>query len=264
MTVLVSRPAEHVAVVTLNRPDSLNSVTHELLTDLGRAFAGLDADRDVRAIVLAGAGRGFCAGLDLRAPGRPPNSDDLGEVPYKFRFQRAFSALVESMHALRPALVAAVHGPAVGAGLALALACDTRVAGPGARFGVGPVRIGLSGADVGISYHLPRAVGTTLAFEMMLTGRIIDAREADARGLVLRVVDDPLAGAVEVAAAIAANAPFALWTTRDVMLANVDAPSLRHAVVQEDRAQVLVSLTADSREGRQAFAERRTAKYQDG
>lgn len=263
MTVLVSRPAEHVAVVTLNRPDSLNSITHELLTDLGHAFTELDQDRDVRAIVLTGAGRGFSAGLDLRDPGRPPGSDDLGVVQYKFRFQRRFSGLIEQMHGLRPALVAAVNGAAVGAGLGLALACDTRVCGPGAKFGVGPIKIGLAGADVGISYFLPRVVGTTLAFEMMLTGRLVTADEARTSGLVLRVADDPLAEAVGIAGAIAANAPFALWTTRDLMWANVDAPSLRHAIVQEDRAQVLVSLTDDLAEGKQAFVDRRAATYQD-
>lgn len=264
-SVLVGRVEgnDAVAIITLNRPASLNSLTHSMLAALRSAFVALDADRNVRAVVVVGADRAFSAGLDLVNPGQPPNSDNLGEVQYKFRFQRHFAELIETMHGLRVALVAAVNGAAVGAGLAIALACDTRVAGPMARFGVAPIRIGLSGADVGISYYLPRAIGTTRAFEMMLTGRIVEAAEASLSGLVLRVADDALAEAIVVAEQIASNSPFGLWMTRDAIWANIDATSLHQAILLEDRTQVLASLTTDRQEALHAFKEHRSATFKD-
>jgi len=142
----------------------------------------------------------------------------------------------------------------------MALASDVRIAAPDAKFAVANVRIGLSGCDVGTSYHLPRLVGTNAAAELMLTGRTIDAAEAERLG-ICRVADDALAAAVDLAREISANSPFGVWMTKEVMWANVDATSLESAIDREDRTQVLASLTDDMQEAVAAFNEKRPPRY---
>ena len=189
-TLLVDQPEEGVTRITLNRPDRLNAMTAELIAELHDALGAIATDPACRVVVLTGAGRGFCAGLDLGGYGPAPRSEGLGRVEVGFATQTHIATLVPRLRALPQPVIAAVNGPAAGGGLALSLACDIRIAAASARFNVAFVRLGISGCDIGVSWMLPRLIGASRAWELMLTGRIIEAEEADRIGLVLRVVPD--------------------------------------------------------------------------
>jgi enoyl-CoA hydratase len=172
---------------------------------------------------------------------------------------------VTRLRALSKPVIAAVNGPATGGGLALALACDVRVAAESARFNVAFIRVGLSGCDIGVSYLLPRLVGASRAFELMLTGRMIDAAEADRIGLVSKMVPDGkvLDAALDTAELIRANSPFGVWMTKEVMWDNLEASSLQAAIDLENRTQLLSSYTGDMREALAAFLEKRPPRFSD-
>ena len=252
----VTAPEPGVVVVTLSRPAQLNALTFEMFTALERLLRQLDADDDVRAIVLTGAGRGFCSGLDLAA------ASAIGDlsIPQNLHGQATWASPVIAMRTIGTPVVAAVNGAAAGAGLALALAADVRLASPDARFTAAFVRIGLSGGDVGTSWLLPRVVGLGHASEMLLTARTVQADEAVAIGLVNRVVpaDELLTEAVELAAGIARHSSFAVTATKRVLQRNIDATSIDAAVDLENALQVLACRTDDMAEALAAFREKRT------
>jgi enoyl-CoA hydratase len=258
--VLTEWPRPEVALLRLNRPETLNALTRPMLDVLGDELERLQDTAGVRAAILTGVGRGFCSGHDLTDLDREAASEDIDE---QMTNQRAFSRLIERVHGLRLPVVAAVNGPAAGGGLALALAADTRVCSESARFNVAMVRLGISGGDVGISYLLPRVVGPTLAFEMMVTGRLVGPEEALRSGLVLRIAPDGevIAAALEIADEICANSPFAVEMTKELMWANFEAPSLRAAVVTEDRTQTLCLQTKDWERALPAVREKRPADW---
>src|SRR4249919_2108233 len=208
--VLIDRTRPGIAVLTLNRPQRLNAMNYDLVRGLYDALDELAEDRSCRVIVLTGAGRGFCAGLDLSEGASPPAARGLGRVQAGMAVQKSIAALVPKMRAMPQPIVAAVNGPAAGGGLALALASDIRIAAPSARFNVAFVRIGLSGCDIGVSWLLPRLIGASRAYELMLTGRFMTADEAERIGLVIKSVDDEslLAAALDEADLILANSPF--------------------------------------------------------
>ena len=252
-----------IDLLTLDRPSSLNSMNNELIGELHDHLDAIKNDRDCRVVILTGAGRGFCAGLDLRGFGDPPHVGDVGRVQAGMTVQQHIAALVPKMRALRQPIIAAVNGPAAGGGFALALASDVRVAAESAKFNVAFVRIGLSGCDIGVSWMLPRLVGASRAFELLLTGRIIDAVEADRIGLVLKVVPDGLVidAALETALLIRRNSPTGVWFTKEVMWSNLEIPSLQAGIDIENRNQILASQTADSREAMVAFLEKRDPDF---
>jgi enoyl-CoA hydratase len=262
-TVQVSSPRPGVALITLDRPERLNAMSHELVADLHDALDGVATDRGTRVVVLTGAGRGFCAGLDLKGAGAAPGTEGLGRVPAGMVGQQHIASLVPKMRALRQPVIAAVNGPAAGGGLALALASDVRLAAPAARFGVAFVRIGLSGCDIGVSWLLPRLIGASRAFELMLTGRVVDAAEADRLGLVSRVVEDrPVVdAALDVADEILANSPTGVWMTKEVMWSQLEVGSLQAGIDLENRTQIMTSMTEDLREAVTAFVEKRPPRF---
>jgi enoyl-CoA hydratase len=262
-TVQVSSPRPGVALITLDRPERLNAMSHELVADLHDALDGVATDRGARVVVLTGAGRGFCAGLDLKGAGAAPGTEGLGRVPAGMVGQQHIASLVPKMRALRQPVIAAVNGPAAGGGLALALASDVRLAAPAARFGVAFVRIGLSGCDIGVSWLLPRLIGASRAFELMLTGRVVDAAEADRLGLVSRVVEDrPVVdAALDVADEILANSPTGVWMTKEVMWSQLEVGSLQAGIDLENRTQIMTSMTEDLREAVTAFVEKRPPRF---
>src|SRR5438046_4710711 len=187
-TVAVEKVRPQVSLITLDRPERLNAMSHELVADLHSALDEVAEDRDSRVVILTGAGRGFCAGLDLKGAGAPPEAAGLGHAAGGMKSQQHIARLVPRMRTTPQPIIAAVNGAASGGGLALALASDVRIAAASARFNVAFVRIGLSGCDIGVSWLLPRLVGASRAFELLLTGRFVDAAEADRIGLVARVV----------------------------------------------------------------------------
>jgi enoyl-CoA hydratase len=262
-TLLIDRPQQGVTRITLNRPETLNAMNAELIGELHDALADIAADPACRVVVLTGSGRGFCAGIDLGGYGSAPGSEGLGRVEGTFATQTHIAALVPRLRSLPQPVIAAVNGPAAGGGLALTLASDIRIASSSARFNVAFVRIGLSGCDIGVSWLLPRLVGASRAWELMLTGRIIEADEADRIGLVLRVVpDDQLAdAALETAALIAANSPWGVRMTKEVMWSQLEVGSLQAGIDLENRTQVLSSMTGDMQEALAAFLAKRPPRY---
>ena len=259
----VTEVAAGVRLLTLNRPDSLNAMNHELVAGFHDALDAADGDHACRVVVVTGAGRGFCAGLDLKGAGAAPNTEGAGRPQAGMLAQQHIASLVTHMRATRKPIIAAVNGPAAGGGLALALACDVRVAARSARFNVAFVRIGLSGCDVGVSYLLPRIVGVSRAFELMLTGRFVGAEEAERIGLVSRVVPDGevVEAALEIAGQIRANSPFGIWMTKEVMWSNLEASSLQAAIDLENRTQILTTFTEDMPEAMRAFLEKREPRF---
>ena len=254
---------EGVTLLTLDRPARLNAMSIELVADLHDALDDVAADRDCRAVVLTGAGRGFCAGLDLKGIGTNPAAEGLGRAAAGLTTQQHIATLVPHLRSLRQPVIAAVNGPATGGGLALALAADVRIAATSARFGVAFVRIGFSGCDIGVSWLLPRLVGASRAFELMLTGRVFESDEADRLGLVTRVVpdDELLDSALETARLIVGNSPFGVWLTKEVMWSNLEVGSLQAGIDLENRTQILASFTEDQQEAVAAFLEKRPPTF---
>lgn len=254
--------ADGIDLLTLERPDRLNAMSRELVSDLHDTLDDVAADRDCRVAILTGAGRGFCAGLDLKETGDLA-AEVGGGPPAAMRGQQHIATLVTQLRAVPKPVIAAVNGPATGGGLALALACDIRIAAESARFNVAFIRVGLSGCDIGVSYLLPRLVGASRAFELMLTGRMIDAAEADRIGLVSKVAADRTVVdvAVETAELIRDNSPFGVWMTKEVMWTNLEATSLQGAIDLENRTQLLASYTGDLREALAAFVEKRPPRF---
>jgi enoyl-CoA hydratase/carnithine racemase len=251
-------PRPDIAVVTLNRPEKLNALSRELVEALHATIDQIGANDECRVVVLTGAGRGFCSGLDLTAP-NPTEAGDGLEFPRSgMRWQERIADLTARIHRLRQTVIAAVNGPAYGGGLGIAAACDIRIASDSARFCTQFIKLGLGGCDIGVSYTLPRIVGAGQAFDMILTARVVDAQEALRIGLVTRlsadgaVVDDALA----IAETLCGYGKFGLESTKQVLWANLEASSLDAALHVENRSQILSSTGGAVREFSEAFRRR--------
>lgn len=251
-----------VSWVTLNRPEALNALTTQMVSDLRDYFDRLASDATTRVVVLRGAGRAFCAGLDLKEAAAGAVSGSVAEI---LRRQRGISELAIRMRRIPQPIIACVHGPACGGGFALALAADVRIAGGSARMNAAFIRIGLSGCEIGVSYFLPRIVGVSVASELLLTGRFIHAARALATGLVSEVVADTAMeeAARRLAGDMIMTSPLGLRLTKECLNASLDAGSLEHVIAMEDRNQVLCTQTGDVHEGVLAFLEKRPPSYQD-
>jgi enoyl-CoA hydratase len=258
-TVRVDRPNAGVAVVTLDRPEQLNAITFELVDDLHAALDAIDRDNTCRVAVLTGAGRGFCSGLDLKSIGPSSRSTGLAGASAGMRSQEHIASLVPHLRSIQQPVIAAINGAAYGGGLALACACDIRIAAASARMCVQFIKVGIGGCDIGISYTLPRLIGVSRAHDLILTARVVDAAEAERIGLVSRVVPDgnALAAALDIADTICSYSPFGVVMTKQVMWANIDAPNVEAAIHMENRTQILASTTGDVAEAAAAFIEQR-------
>lgn len=250
-----------VVTLTMNRPDRLNAISPDFIADFVAALDEIAEDRAVRAVVLTGAGRAFCSGADLKQTGEMP--EGRSRVGWVYDAQLDLAKLMLRLYELPQPVMAAVNGPAVGGGLAIALHCDVRLASPAARFGSVFIKVGLSSLDVGTSYLLPKIVGVGHARELMLTGKIIDAEEAARIGLANRIVpaDQLLSQAQALAAEIASNNEYGVWMTKTGLNAVLDAPSLRHALEIENRTQVLGTFTGNMAEAGKAFREGRPPNW---
>jgi enoyl-CoA hydratase/carnithine racemase len=251
-----------VAWLTLNRPHNLNALSAQMVEELEDFLRRLGADHKTRVVVMRGAGRAFCAGLDLKEQNR--GGTGLGTtITDTVETQRRMSDLVVAMRRAPQPFIAAVRGPAAGGGFALALACDVRIAGESARFNAAFIRIGLSACDMGVSYHLPRAVGMSVAAELMLTGRFINSERALATGLVSELVPDAQvdAAAEKLAHEMIETSPLGLRLTKECLWAACDAGGLEQAVAIEDRNQVLCVRAGYIEEGARAFLEKRKPHF---
>src|ERR1700730_12183687 len=213
---LVDEPAPHVRQLTLNRPDQLNAMTAELCEELHDELRRIATDRSCRVVTMTGAGRGFCAGLDLHGYGAAPENDGSDEPRNRLPNQQHQSTPVAAPRPLSPPVIAAVNGPAAGFGLALALACDIRYAAAEAVFRAAFINIGVSNCDMGTSWLLPRLIGASRSHELMLTGRRVEAEEALRIGLVADVVGEGrlMDRALEAAEQIASLAPWGVRLTK--------------------------------------------------
>ena len=247
--------------VTLNRPESLNAMSRTMMLELQHYFGELYTRPEIRAVVLRGAGKAFCAGLDLKERREPGEGGPVNGL----RVQRRVSEIVMRMRRAPQPIISLIHGAASGGGFALALASDIRLAGPGARMNAAFIRIGLTACDVGVSYFLPRLVGSALASELLLTGAFIDAERALKVGLVSDLVPeaDLEARGQAMVDAMLANSPLGVRLTKEALNMNIDAQSLEAAIALEDRQQILCAQTDDMREGIGAFLEKRDPAYQD-
>jgi enoyl-CoA hydratase/carnithine racemase len=263
--VLVEEPAPHVRQLTLNRPEELNAMTSELCEALHVELRRITADRSVRAVILTGAGRGFCAGVDLHGYGAAPGNDGTDEPRDRLANQQHMSTLVLGLRALPQPVIAAVNGPAAGLGLALALGCDIRYAASRAVFRVAFINIGVSNCDMGTSWLLPRLIGASRSHELMLTGRRFDAEEALRIGLLADVLDGEklLERSLQAAEALAALAPWGVRLTKQGMWAALEIPSQQAAVEYEDRQQIMATFGRAVPEAVGAFLEKRPAEFAD-
>jgi enoyl-CoA hydratase len=216
-SIITEKPEPGITVLRLNRPEKLNAMNLELVTELLDALDTTAADRECRVLILTGSGRGFCAGLDLAGYGTPPAARGLEGIPAMFATQTHIAGLVPRLRSLPQPIICAVNGAAAGGGLALALASDIRIASQTARFNVAFVRLGLSGCDIGVSWLLPRL--------------------------------------------IAANSPWGVRMTKEVMWSQLEVSSLQAGIDLENRTQVLSSQTGDMREAVSAFLEKRPPDF---
>ncbi len=252
--------ARGVATITLDRPDRLNALTFEIYQELAETFEELDRHHEIRAVVITGAGRGFCSGGD---------QDDiihhlLGKSTTELlAFTRATGRLIAAIRRCRRPVIAAVNGVAVGAGAVIAAACDLRIAAAGARFGFIFPRVGLGGADMGAAYLLPRLVGLAHASELLFFGEVFDAERALAIGFVNRVEPDAegaRALAQAWAARLAEGPAFAHAMTKQMLESEVGM-NLGEAIEAEAQAQALCMQHGDFAEAHAAFKARRTPRF---
>jgi enoyl-CoA hydratase/carnithine racemase len=254
-TLELETPSAGVLVIRLNRPDRLNAINQVMRDEIAAALASVARDPTVHAVVITGAGRGFCSGIDIRDFG--PGMLDAGAPAIeRLRFQEAMAGLVRTLADVPQAVIAAINGPCVGAGLALSLAADIRIASTTATFGNAAILLGLSGAEMGMSYHLPRIVGAGVAADWMLTGRTVPAEEADRRGLVSRLVEPGqlIEQSLETARGVAELAPLGVQLTKRALQVNIAAAGLGAALELENRNQVLSHATDDAAARRSSWS----------
>lgn len=247
--------------LTLNRPEALNSISVEMVAELNDYFGKLFHDRGTRIVVMKGAGRAFCAGLDIKE--RSAAQDEVIPFGAGFGFQGWLADVYIKMRRCPQPIISLVHGPACGGGFAFVLASDIRIAGTSARMNAAFIRLGLSSCDMGVSYFLPRLVGTSLASELMLTGRFLKADRALSSGLVSEVVpdEDLEATAQGYADDMLLASPMGLRMTKEGLNFAVDAGGLEAAMAIENRNQLMTAGSPNFAEGMRAFIEKRKPDY---
>lgn len=249
-----------VATITLNRPERLNALTFEIYRELTDTFYALRDEQDVRAIVITGAGRAFCSGGDVNDIIAQLFKRDMEGL---LEFTRMTCDLIRSIRALPKPVIASLNGTTAGAGACIALASDIRIASEDAKIAFLFVKVGLSGADMGAAYLLPRAVGLAKATELLFTGDFMSAQEAKAAGLYNQVVPaDQLAEATRAfAERMAAGPSFALAKTKEMLNRELDM-DLDAALECEAQAQAICSQHPDFREAYTAFVEKRKPNFE--
>ena len=261
--VVVDRPRDQIARITLHRPDRRNAMNIDLLAGLYDALGELREDNTCRVIILTGEGTAFCAGLDLAEGVKLPDLPNLGPARAGMRVQQYIANLIPLMRSQPQPIISAVNGAATGGGLALTLGSDIRIAAASARFNVAFIKVGLSACDIGTSWILPRLIGASRAYELMLTGRFVDAEEAFRIGLVTQVAPDEelMDAAIAEAEIILGNGPFGVRMTKEVMWSQLEIGSMQAGIDLENRTQVLSSFAGDMEEAMAAFLEKRPPNF---
>jgi enoyl-CoA hydratase len=262
---MIEKVRPHVTVLRLNRPHRLNAMSFELMTALYDALRQVGADNNAWVVVLTGEGRGFCSGLDLEDPGMIPGIDDMSLARIGMLAMGHFSRIVPALRDLPQPVIAAINGPAYGGGMCLALGADLRVAAAAAEFNATGIVNGLTSTELGASWLLPRLIGASRSNDLLLTGRKVDAEEAERIGLVSRVVPDGtvVEQALETAERMCEFSAFGLQMTKKVCWANLETASLTAAIDLEDRNQLLLGNTENLVECIRARRQNRKPVYTD-
>jgi enoyl-CoA hydratase len=263
--VILEKPRPHVSVIRLNRPERLNAMSVQLCLDLKEALEQVALDNHTWVIVLTGAGRAFCSGLDLKDPSVIPNADGLTIPRIGPKAMRIYSQLVPLMRHVPQPVIAAINGPAYGGGMCLALGADLRIAGESAVFNATGIVNGLTSTELGVSWLLPRLIGAAHSNDILFTGRRVDAAEALRMGLVSRIVPDErvLDEAMAMAEHMCSFSPYGLQMTKQVVWANLENNSLVAAIELEDRNQLMLGMTDNLPEAIKAFDQKRAPVYTD-
>ena len=265
--VQIDKPRPYVTRITLNRPERMNAMAFDVMIPLREAIDGIGRDPDTRVVVLTGAGHGFCAGADLEDPGEIPDVDGLGIPSIALRAGRLLHDVVVAIHDLPIPVIAAVNGPAIGGGLCLAACCDIRMAAESAYFRAAGINNGLTATELALSFTLPRAIGSSRAMELMLTGRDMDAAEAERIGFVSAVTgaDDLLPRCYEVAERIIGMSRVGIELTKKMAWAGLEATSFHTHMDQEMTAQLFVRMTTQNfEEAIRARRDGRPPTFTDG
>lgn len=263
---LIEKPRPHVTLVTLNRPERMNAMAFDVMIPFREALEEINHDNDTRVVVVTGAGHGFCSGADLTDSGRVPHVDGLTVPTVSLRAMELLDAVVLTIRNMHQPVIGAINGAAIGGGFCLSLAFDIRLASETAYFRAAGINNGLSSTELGLSYLLPRAIGSSRAFEIMLTGRDVDSNEAERIGLVSRVVTPEalLNECYEVADRIIGWSRVGVEMAKRVLWAGLDSSSLEAHMRHEGVAQLYVrNLTGNFEEMIRARREGRTPVYLD-
>jgi enoyl-CoA hydratase len=264
--VLVEKPKPYITQITLNRPERMNAMAFDVMVPLKEALEKVSFDNETRVVILTGAGDGFCSGADLEDPGWLDIFDGLTVPGIARRAMKILDDVIKAIHDMHQPVIGAVNGAAIGGGFCLAMAADIRLAADGAYFRPAGINNGLTSAELGLSYLLPRAIGTSRAFEIMLTGRDVDAEEARELGIVSRVVhrDNLLAECYEMAERIAGFSQLGVELSKQMLWAGVDAGSLHTHMNHEGHAQLFVRMTTQNfEEAIRARKEGRAPDFRD-
>ncbi len=261
--VRVDKPEPGVAAIVMDRPERMNSMAFELAVPLHEAIAEVAADNAVTCVILTGTGRGFCSGADTQGTEPPPNIEGLPLTRIATRSMTLLADLVPALQRMPQPVICAVNGAAIGGGMCLTLGADVRIAAESAYFRAAGINNGLTATELGLSFLLPRAIGSSRAFELMLSGRDVDAHEAERIGLVSRTVPDAelMPAALELARQINGWSAQGVALTKRMMWAGLEAGSLRNAIELESHTQLFVRLT--TRNFEEAVEARRQGRKPD-
>ena len=262
----IESPRPNTTVIRMNRPERMNSMAFELMVPLHDALDEVDDDNETTCVVLTGTGAGFCSGADTRDTMPPPNIEGMTLTRIATKAMTTLSDLVPKMRRMNKPVIAAVNGAAIGGGMCLSLGADIRIAGESAYFRAAGINNGLTANELGLSFLLPRAIGSSRAFEFMLSGRDIDADEAAEIGLVSRTVpDDQLMDtALDLADQINGWSTQGVALTKRLMWSGLETGSLQSAIEMESHTQLFVRLTTKNfEEATRARAEGRAPVFED-
>ena len=264
--VLIDKPRPHVSLVTLNRPERMNAMAFDVMVPLREALEEVSGDNDTRVVVLTGAGHGFCSGADLEDSGHVPGIAGLTRTTIAQRSMDLLHDVILTIRRMHQPVIAAVNGAAIGGGFCLAVATDIRVASVDAYFRAAGITNGLTSSELGISYLLPRAIGSSRAFDILLTGRDVDAAEADRIGLVSGVASghDLLGRCYGIAEKITSLSRIGVESTKRLLWSSLDAGGMHAHMDHEAHAQLYVRLTTENfEEAVRARKEQRAPVYRD-
>lgn len=262
----IEKPRPHTSLIVMDRPERMNSMSFEQMLPLHEAFEQLAQDNDTWCVVLTGSGRGFCSGADTQDSEPPPNIGGLTLTRIATRAMTLLADLVPAMRRMPQPVIGAINGAAIGGGMCLALGCDVRIAAESAYFRAGGINNGLTATELGLSFLLPRAIGASRAFECMLSGRDIAAREAAEIGLVSRAVPDAelLGAALDLADTINGWSTQGVQLTKRMMWAGLETASLAAAIELESHTQLFVRMTTQNfEEATRARKEGRKPVFED-